>query len=134
MNIFFLLLPKNEMDFIYDDFTLRQAIEKMRAHNYTMIPVVERKTGKYLRSIADGDILRVLIERRLDFDDLETLPVALATRERKIEAVSIYATEEELLEKALNQNYVPVVDDTGSFIGIVTRKKIMLAYIKETAK
>ena len=32
---------------------------------------------------------------------------------------------EELLSSAMNQNFIPVVDDTGSFIGIVTRKDII---------
>ena len=29
---------------------------------------------------------------------------------------------EDLLDRAINQNFVPVVDDQGSFIGIITRK------------
>jgi CBS domain-containing protein len=33
---------------------------------------------------------------------------------------------EELFEKATNQNFVPVVDDNNVFIGIITRKDIIL--------
>ena len=36
---------------------------------------------------------------------------------------------EDLLRTATNQNFVPVVDDRGMFIGIVTRKAIMRYYI-----
>ena len=32
---------------------------------------------------------------------------------------------EDLIDKALNQNFVPVVDDQNNFIGIVTRKDII---------
>ena len=32
---------------------------------------------------------------------------------------------EDLVDKALNQNFVPVVDDRGVFIGIVKRKAII---------
>ena len=32
---------------------------------------------------------------------------------------------EDLLDRAINQNFVPVVDDQGSFIGIITRKSII---------
>ena len=32
---------------------------------------------------------------------------------------------EDLLDKAMQQNFVPVLDDNKSFIGIVTRKDIM---------
>ena len=35
----------------------------------------------------------------------------------------------ELVEIAINQNFVPVLDDRNLFIGIVTRKDIML-YLK----
>ena len=32
---------------------------------------------------------------------------------------------EDLLQKSMNQNFVPVVDDDRKFIGIVTRKSII---------
>ena len=32
---------------------------------------------------------------------------------------------EDLLDRAINQNFVPVVDVPGSFIGIITRKSII---------
>ncbi len=46
---------------------------------------------------------------------------------RKVDyvAVSTYSDMEDLLQKAMNQNFVPVVDDQKKFIGIVTRKSIM---------
>ena len=37
---------------------------------------------------------------------------------------------EDLLDRAINQNYVPVVDDQGYFIGIITRKAI-IRYCRE---
>ena len=41
---------------------------------------------------------------------------------------------EDLLDRAINQNYVPVVDDKGSFIGIITRKEIIKYCYKEMKK
>ena len=38
---------------------------------------------------------------------------------------------EDLLDRAINQNYVPVVDDQGFFIGIITRKEIIKYCYKE---
>ena len=40
-------------------------------------------------------------------------------------SVRITVTMDELLDSAMNQNFIPVVDDSGSFIGIVTRKDII---------
>ncbi len=44
------------------------------------------------------------------------------------------ADMEDLLDRAINQNYVPVVDDKGSFIGIITRKEIIKYCYKEMKK
>ena len=34
MKILFYLKPKNEIVYLYDDFTLRQVLEKMEKHRY----------------------------------------------------------------------------------------------------
>ena len=36
-----------------------------------------------------------------------------------------------LLTKAMEQNFVPVVDDRNNFIGIITRKSILRKYISD---
>jgi CBS-domain-containing membrane protein len=41
---------------------------------------------------------------------------------------------EDLLDRAINQNYVPVVDDQGYFIGIITRKAIIKYCYSELKK
>ena len=41
------------------------------------------------------------------------------------EAVSADSDMEDLIQKAMNQNFVPVVDDQNKFIGIITRKSII---------
>jgi CBS domain containing-hemolysin-like protein len=42
--------------------------------------------------------------------------------------VNVNAAIEDLLLMAMNQNFIPVTDDRGLFIGIVTRKDIMQYY------
>ena len=56
MNLLFFLTPKAEVAYLYDDFTLRQAIEKMEYHRYSSIPILNRK-GEYVGTITEGDIL-----------------------------------------------------------------------------
>ena len=41
------------------------------------------------------------------------------------------ADMDELLQLAMSQNFVPVVDDRGMFIGIVTRQDIMRYFARE---
>ena len=56
MNILFFLTPKSEVAFLYDDETLRQALEKMEYHKYSAVPVISR-SGKYIGTITEGDML-----------------------------------------------------------------------------
>ena len=61
MNILFFLIPKEDVSFIYEDNSVRQGIEKMRAHGYTAIPVLTRD-GKYVGTISEGDFLWHLVD------------------------------------------------------------------------
>jgi len=60
-NILSLLTPKKDVACIEDDMTIRQALEKMNAHHFTAIPVINRKTGQYICSVSEGDFLRHLL-------------------------------------------------------------------------
>ena len=57
-------------------------------------------------------------------------PSARATREGFNPAVRIDVTMDELLERAMRQNFVPVTDDFDTFIGIVTRQDIIRNFIE----
>ena len=130
MNIAYFLLPKNRVAYLYDDYTFRQGLEKMRHHGYTAIPVISRD-GKYVGTVSEGDFLWRLLsdeqdsQRACSMKDLEQLRVRDILRETQYLPVRITVSMEELLSSAMNQNFIPVVDDTGSFIGIVTRKDII---------
>lgn len=54
MNILFFLTPKSEVAYIYEDYTIRQALEKMEYHKYSAIPIIS-KDGKYVGTITEGD-------------------------------------------------------------------------------
>ncbi len=47
--------------------------------------------------------------------------------------VSADSNMEDLMQKAMDQNFVPVVDDQKNFIGIITRKDI-IGYCYEKIK
>ncbi len=131
MNIAHFLKPKVQVAFLYDTYTLRQALEKMKHHGYTAIPVIT-KDGKYVGTVGEGDFLWYLVRgeggeslKQIDIRDAETLPLKDLPFAGRYEPVSIAATVDQLMDKAISQNFVPVVDDLGSFIGIVTRQDIL---------
>ena len=130
MNILFLLTPKDDVAHIEADDTLRQVLEKMEHHGYTAIPLLS-KNGKYIGTITEGDLLWYL--KGQDFPDLKSLediPITTIPRHRDNKAVNVHETVEGLFAKMTNQNFVPVVDDDKVFIGIVTRKDVLLQMAK----
>jgi CBS-domain-containing membrane protein len=125
MNILFFLTPKSEVAHLRADWTLRQAIEKLERSGYRAIPLLDTQ-GHYVGTVTEGDILWTL-KKRYDMNLKAAENVSILTVERRVECrpVSINATMEDLIQLAMNQNFVPVIDDNKIFIGIVTRKDII---------
>lgn len=132
MNILFFLTPKNEVAYIYEDETLRQALEKMEFHKYSAVPVINRQ-GRYVGTITEGDMLWG-IKNKFNLSLKEAEHVTVTAIDRRSDNRPVYARSnmEDLIDKALNQNFVPVVDDQNNFIGIITRKDIIRYFYKKS--
>ena len=134
MNILFFLTPKETVAYVEEDDTLRQVLEKMEHHGYTAIPLLA-KNGRYIGTITEGDLLWFLKDRNFpDLKLLEEMPITSIERRRDNQAVCIQASMEDLFDKVTNQSFVPVVDDKQVFIGIVTRKDLLLYLAKKAQK
>lgn len=131
MNIIHLLKIKSDVAYIYEFNTLRQGLEKMKRYGYTAIPVIT-KDGDYAGTVTEGDFLWHIIEKgRGSMRDQEDYYVRNILRTDFMTPVSITATAEELIKKATNQNFVPVVDDRNKFIGIITRRDIIKYFVQK---
>lgn len=125
MNVIMLLKPKETVKYIYEDNTLRQGLEKMRAHSYTAIPVITQD-GKYVGTVSEGDFLYYILDHDSQgMKEQEKYYVRDILRKDFNPAVKINVEMDELLKRAMNQNFIPVTDDRGTFIGIVTRQDIL---------
>lgn len=125
MNILFFLTPKSEVAYIYEDYTMRQALEKMEYHRYSSIPIIS-KDGKYVGTITEGDLLWTLKnDFSLDMKSIEDVPIMNVKRRMDNTPVSVNANIEDLISKSMNQNFVPVIDDQNTFIGIIKRREII---------
>ena len=102
MNIMFFLKPKSEVAYIYDDDTVRQVLERMEYHRYSCIPMLN-----------------------LNLKLAETVSIQEVSRRLDYKPVRAEAKMEDLMERAMEQNFVPVIDDQGNFSGIITRKDII---------
>ena len=133
MNLLFLLRPKDEITYISSDATVRQGLEKMRVHGYTAIPAVTA-SGEYAGTVSEGDFLWAMCENG-SLRSLEKMPLSEIIRSKRDKAVTVSADMHELLYLIMEQNFVPVTDDRGKFIGIVTRHDIIkYFYEKEQAE
>ena len=136
MNILFFLTPKSDVAYIFEDETLRQTVEKMEHRKFSCIPILN-KEGKYTGTISEGDLLwgiRLLNINSTDLKEMENVSIMAIPRRATYKPVHADADMEDLLDRAINQNYVPVIDDKGSFIGIITRKEIIKYCYKEMKK
>ena len=125
MNLLFFLTPKQDVLFVYEDFTLRQTLEKWSNQRLATIPVL-RRNGEYVGTITEGDILWGIKNLHgLDLEASEDVPISSFPRRRDYKAVPVTTDMHALLQAAIDQNFVPVVDDNDIFIGIVKRKDII---------
>lgn len=131
MNIAFFLTPKNEV--VYEDInaTMRQVIERMEHHGYTAIPLIDDE-GKYVGTLTEGDLLWKLKNTpELNFKNINEVSIKDVERRVNHKSVTINQTMENLISLAISQNFVPVVDDNGIFIGIIKRSDIIEYCYKE---
>jgi len=125
MNIAFFLLPKDSVIHLRPDSTIRQALEKMEYHRYTAIPLIDEK-GKYVGTITEGDLLWKLKNTpELSFETCHKYQLKQIEQRMINKPVSINADMEDLISLAIEQNFVPVVDDNQTFIGIIRRREII---------
>ena len=125
MNILFFLTPKSEVAHIHSDNSLEKSLRKMEAAHYAAVPITDQK-GHYVGTITEGDILSYIRKNaEKGLDNFDMIPIMRVDRRMDNEPVSIDANIEDLVGKAMVQNFIPVVDDNEIFIGIITRRDII---------
>ena len=124
-NILFFLMPKAMCAYLYDDYTIRQAMEKMESAGYSSIPILNRH-GEYR-----GLLWALKYICYMDMRQAEAHRIGEIERRKDNVPVRVTTSMHDLIDRASTQNFVPVVDDKDAFIGIVTRRSI-IQYCKQT--
>lgn len=125
MNILFLLKPKGNIVYLNGKSTIRQGIEKFKAHGYTAVPVIDDE-GKYIGTVSEGDFLwNIVNEDSFKIKESEHSLISSLIRPDYNPAIKVDTTMDTLFERITNQNFVPVVDDRNFFVGIITRKDVI---------
>ena len=124
-NVLFFLTPKAMCSYLYDDYTMRQALEKMEASHFAALPILNRR-GEYRGTLTEGDLLWGLKNIcYMDMRQAEARKIMEIDRRKDFLPVRVTASMHDLVERSANQNFVPVVDDKNAFIGIITRRAII---------
>ena len=124
-NILFFLTPKAMCAHLMADDTLRQALVRMEAAHYAALPILNKK-GEYCGTLTEGDVLWALKNQcGLDIHAAEHVRIMDIAHRKDNTPVKVTAAMDQLLERASAQNFIPVVDDKNTFIGIVTRRAII---------
>lgn len=124
-NILFFLTPKAMCAFVYDDFTIRQALEKMEGAGFAALPILNKR-GEYRGTLTEGDLLWALKNMcYMDMRQAEARRIMEITRRKDNIPVRVTTSMYDLIQRASSQNFVPVVDDKDAFIGIITRSAIV---------
>ena len=131
MNVAFFLVSKSETINLSPKNTMRQALEKMEHHRYTAIPLIDN-IGKYVGTITEGDLLWKLKNTPgLCFENTEKVLLKDVSQRVYNKPVKITASIEDLISLTVTQNFVPVIDDSGIFIGIIRRSDIIGYFAKK---
>ena len=135
MNVAFFLKPKSEVFYLKDDMPLALALNELFRSGYTSVPVINRD-GNYVGAVSEGDFLRSLAET--DGRHLQLTPIEGAEKKRVRDILRsdrnpsgrIDEPAEALVSRTTGQNFVPIVDDRGVFIGIVTRRNVIRYFLE----
>ena len=124
-NILFFLTPKAMCAHLMADYTLRQALERMETAHYAALPILNKR-GEYCGTLTEGDLLWAIKNLcYMDMRQAEAHRIMEIAHRKDYVPIRVNTPMQTLIERAASQNFVPVVDDKGAFIGIITRRAII---------
>jgi hypothetical protein len=96
--------------FVYDDYTIRQALEKMEVAGYAALPILNKR-GEYRGTLTEGDLLWALKNMcYMDMRQAEARKIMEIDRKKDNIPVRVTTSMYDLVQRANTQNFVPVVE------------------------
>lgn len=131
-NILAFLTPKSETLYLSNVSTIRQILESFDYYKYSVVPLLDEE-GRYITTISEGDILRYIKnDAYFDIRIAESVKVEKIEKYRPYKALTIFSTLEEVIKLSLEQNFIPIIDGRGAYIGIIKRRSIIDFLVKNS--
>ena len=122
------LLPKERVAYLLSSVSMLEAAEQLEKHLYTAIPIID-PDGRYIGTLSEGDLLwKIKRTPGLSFATMDQVPLSAVEKRFRLESVQIDTSMEDMLNLAADQNFIPVVDENGFFLGIIRRRDIIEYY------
>ena len=135
MNVAFFLKPKSEVFYLQESMPLARALDGLRRSGFTSVPVID-KEGYYVGAVSEGDFLCSLAQtdgehlQLISAEDAEKKRVRDILRRDRNPSGRMDEPVETLVSRTAGQNFVPIVDDRGIFIGILTRRNVIRYFLE----
>ena len=105
--------------------TIRQAIEKMQYYKYNCLSVLDDE-GKYKYSLSSTDFLHYMkTHPGISFFDTEEVCLSELEPTVDVKPININDDIENLIKTFTVQDYTPVIDSSGVYIGEVSATDII---------
>jgi CBS domain-containing protein len=125
MDIASFLTPKSEVVWVSAEGTIAQALERMKPNGFGSVPILD-EDGCYFGTLSTSDLIWHLVQAGDSRQDAaHATPLASVRRARNDEALHVAAGVPKLLSQIALQSFVPVIDDSGLFLGIVRRRPVI---------
>ncbi|MDE6026263.1 MAG: CBS domain-containing protein, partial [Lachnospiraceae bacterium] len=116
MNIFNILIPKQDLTYLNGNDTMDKAVEFLMASGFSAVPVID-ESGRLEGVVSEGDFLRVVMAHGCE--ELATMTVRDIVHLSVDDYVFNSTETEKIMEKILDRNFLAVIDDRNIFIGII---------------
>ncbi|EHJ52643.1 cyclic-di-AMP-binding protein CbpB [Streptococcus macacae] len=117
------LIPEEELAIFIDTHNTDHVLLLLLNNGFSRVPVIT-KDKKYVGTISVSDIVKYQNEKGLTDEKLAQLDISCITN-KSLEIMRPDTDLTAIMHKLVDANFLPVVEDDGTFLGIITRKTVL---------
>jgi predicted transcriptional regulator len=120
MKIKYNIIPKEDVKFVTDKYTIREAAEELEETGYRCIPILDESGTSFLGNIYAQDVYKAIVKNQYSWDD----SVMLLKEDEDVHTGE-QASFIRIFSKIKKYPYLAVLHDDNTFAGILTHANVM---------